>query len=78
MRKLEPRWEAFKTLIPENASAKQIEDLRKAFYCGATSMFANVVDLISEEWKLPSSEIEKLEKMHIELMAFTSEVSPKQ
>lgn len=78
---IEAGWVSMKLLVlPQDAPAVQVSEMRKAFFCGAQHLYAALMCIMDADREPTDADMKKMELIHNELEAFrmvvTSEHAP--
>ena len=73
MKTILEHWKDFEIILPQNAKQAQRDDMRVAFYLGATAMFETMLSVQLED---DSSTAESMGALRAECMDFILSISP--
>lgn len=72
---IEQGWDRFRQgVVPPNASAVQVVEMRKAFYMGAGFLLAQVMLHLEPGEEPTEADMAMMDAVHAELLAFTESV----
>jgi hypothetical protein len=68
---MEKQWQMFeKMVLPENCDAIQRQEMRRAFYAGASALFSGVLAALSGGDEATPADMQIVEDLHNELRQF--------
>jgi hypothetical protein len=72
---VEAGWIALRFLaIPPDASKHQIEDMRRAFFCGAEHVFSSLFQMLESGEEPTDNDLTRMDKLRAELDRFRAEI----
>jgi hypothetical protein len=72
---IEQGWDGFRqSVVPANASAVQVVEMRKAFFAGAAHLFAQAMLRLDPGTEPTEEDLAMLDGVHAELLAFALSV----
>jgi len=72
---MEAGWHVYRTrIMPPDCSLVQIEETRRAFYCGAQHVFASINAALDEGEEPTEADLMRMDKLDDELQAFVAEL----
>jgi hypothetical protein len=61
-------------VIPPEASAEQLDDMRNAFFAGAQHLFASIMTILDEDKEPTEDDLHRLSMINQELQKFVEEL----
>jgi hypothetical protein len=72
---IEAGWTSLRLMvIPLDASAMQLREMRMAFFAGAQHVFGSIMTFMEEGEEPTERDLERMDKIHQELEAFIAEI----
>ena len=76
---VEREWESYRReVIPVGAPEVQIQESRRAFYGGARSLLAAIVNSLDPDTEPVDEDVARMEEIHAELEKFAQDVKTEQ
>lgn len=73
---VEAGWQGMRLMVlPPNASAVQVSEMRKAFFMGAQHLYASIMSFMEEGEEPTDQDMDRMNKIHNELEAFRMDVT---
>lgn len=71
---IEKEWATYRAFVmPGDASVAQVDETRKAFYAGASSLFHTILNILEDGPEATEGDLEKMSSIQKELEAFVAE-----
>lgn len=68
---IEGGWLGFRlAVIPEEASAVQVDEMRKSFFAGATHLFMSIMGILEPGSEPTEKDLARMDSIHREILAF--------
>jgi len=75
---IEAGWASLKLLsIPENAPQVQIDEMRAAFFCGASHLFSSIMTVLDPDGEASDKDLERMSLIQEELDRFLRDYKSK-
>ena len=72
---IEGGWLGFRlAVVPENAPAIQVDEMRKAFWAGSLHLFSSIMSILDPGAEPTEKDLQRMDLIHRELMEFEGQL----